>query len=85
MTEPRREKTYWLDKKENVTKLYYALIGVCLALFLSDAIYHKHVEFPLEGWFGFYALFGFVGIVVLVLVAREMRKVLMRPEDYYDE
>jgi len=34
---------------------------------------------------GFYALFGFVACVVLVLIAKEMRKVLMRDEDYYDD
>ena len=32
----------------------------------------------------FYPLYGFVGIVVLVLIAKLMRRVLMRPEDYYD-
>ena len=33
----------------------------------------------------FYPVYGFVGCVVLVLVAKWMRSFLMRPEDYYDE
>jgi hypothetical protein len=32
---------------------------------------------------GFY-IYGFVACVVLVVIAKEMRKVLMRKEDYYD-
>ena len=50
---------------------------------------HKHLSFehgelPVEGWFGFYALYGFVACVLLVLVAKQLRKILMRDEDYYD-
>ena len=33
---------------------------------------------------GFYAVYGFVACVLLVLLAKEMRKVLIRKEDYYD-
>lgn len=84
MAEPKKEKTYWLDKKENVSKIYYALCGVCIALFLSDFVYHKHVVFPMEGWFGYYALYGFASAWTLVLLAKQLRRVIGRPEDYYD-
>ena len=36
------------------------------------------------GWFGFYAVFDFVTFFLAVLAGKELRKVLMRPEDYYD-
>jgi hypothetical protein len=32
----------------------------------------------------FYGLYGFVSCVLLVVAAKELRKVLMRSEDYYD-
>jgi hypothetical protein len=35
--------------------------------------------------FGFYGFYGFIGCVGLVLGAKALRKVLFRPEDYYDE
>jgi hypothetical protein len=35
--------------------------------------------------FGFYSVYGFVACVLLVLLAKEMRKLLIRKEDYYDE
>jgi hypothetical protein len=53
-------------------------------LFLADAFYHKHSYFEAENFFGFYAIFGFVVCVALVLAAKGMRVFLMRSEDYYD-
>jgi len=35
--------------------------------------------------YGFYALFGFVACVVLVLVAKHLRKLLMREETFYED
>ena len=81
---PKTEKRYWLDEPRNVTKIYYALLAACAALFLADFLYAKHAKFKLEDVFGFYGLYGFVACVLLVLIAKELRKVLKRPEDYYD-
>lgn len=78
------EKTYWLDNPRNVAKVFWSVVVVCALLFVADAIYDKHVELEAETWFGFYGIFGFVACVVLVLVAKELRKILMRAEDYYD-
>ena len=77
-------KRYWLDDKRNVQKVFWALIAVCALLFLSDFFYHKHVIYAFEDWYGFFGLFGFIGSFLLVLAARELRKILMRDEDYYD-
>jgi len=76
--------TYWLDDRRNVDKVFWGLCGLCLALFVADAFYHKHAVFAFEAWFGFFGLFGFVACVFLVLIAKELRKVLLRGEDYYD-
>ncbi|MBW3138636.1 hypothetical protein KUV56_03715 [Ferrimonas balearica] len=62
-------------------KLFY---GICVALLALDFVVHRHTEHPWETLLGFYPLYGFVGCVVLVLLAKMMRKVVMRPEDYYD-
>ncbi len=78
------ERKYWLDEPNNVKKVIYALCIVCVGLFLADALYHKHSHFEAENFFGFYAIFGFVVCVALVLAAKWMRILLMRPEDYYD-
>lgn len=78
------DKKYWLDRSENVTWLYRGLCALCLALFATDLFLHKHEEFDFAAWFGFYSIFGFVACVVLVLVAKQLRRVLKRDEDYYE-
>jgi hypothetical protein len=84
--EPRdqAERRYWLDDPGNVTKLVWTLAAVCGALFFADALYQKHGPFAIEHVFGFFGLFGFIVCVGLVLAAKWMRTILMRPEDYYD-
>lgn len=83
-TEETSEKTYWLDQPRNVNKIVWALVTVCVLLFFADAFYHKHPHFEIEQLFGFYGVYGFFVCVALVLVAKSMRTILMRPEDYYD-
>ena len=79
-----KEKTYWLDSPANVKKIVWALVAVCALLFGADALIHKHGYFAVEHLFGFYGLYGFIVCVGLVLAAKAMRTILMRPEDYYD-
>lgn len=80
----RTAKTYWLDQPRNVDRLVYGLFVVCGLLVLADFFFDKHTHFIFEGWFGFFAWFGFIGCVGLVLLAKEMRRVVKRDEDYYD-
>lgn len=78
------EKRYWLDSKKNVGKVYWSVWVICGALLVIDPFIHKHGEFQIESWFGFYGFYGLVACVGLVLVAKLLRKVLIRPEDYYE-
>ncbi|MDH3596674.1 MAG: hypothetical protein OEU09_05265 [Rhodospirillales bacterium] len=79
------EKKHIFDKPENVKRLLWIFYAICAGLFLIDAVFHRHVIHAWENLFGFYSVFGFVACVVLVLVAKEMRKVLMRKDNYYDD
>lgn len=83
-TPPQGEKPRWLDNPGNVNKIVYALYGVCVLLAGADLFYHRHAILSFEAWPGFYAWYGFLGCVGLVLGAKEMRKIVMRDEDYYD-
>ncbi len=82
-------KTYWLDRKGNVAKVFYALILIDVPWLGADLLYKKKAEFDawrgwVDGGFGFYPVYGFVGAFLLVLAAKQMRRVLMRSEDYYE-
>jgi hypothetical protein len=78
------EKSYWLDKPANVDRVVRAFYIVCALLIAIDIFVPKHGAFAIEHVFGFYGFFGFVACVALVLIAKQLRRVLMRPEDYYD-
>ena len=57
---------------------------VCGLLLVIDVFVPKHGPFAIEHIYGFYGIFGFLACVALVLIAKQLRRVLMRPEDYYD-
>jgi hypothetical protein len=80
----QNEKTYWLDNPRNVRKVIWAVVISCGVSALADLFYEKHAHFWWEEWFNFYGFYGFVCCVLLVLAAKELRKVVMRDEDYYD-
>jgi len=81
----QKERRHIFDDKRNVKRVIYALYLVCTVSLVLDFFVHRHVEHPWEGLFGFYAFYGFVACVVLVLIAKEMRKILMRKDDYYGD
>lgn len=72
------------DNPKNVKRAIHILFAVCGLALILDFFVSRYVDHPWEGLFGFYALYGFAACVILVLVAKELRKVLMRGEDYYD-
>ena len=78
------EKRYLFDNPQNVKRILYFLYGCCVLLFALDFVIHRHTSHSWETLWGFYAIYGFVSCVVLVMVAKWLRTFLMRPEDYYD-
>ena len=83
------KKKHLFDQPRNVHRLIWIFFALCALLLGLDWLFHRHLSFaegvfPVEGWFGFYAIYGFVACVLLVLMATQLRKVLMRREDYYD-
>ena len=82
------EKKHVFDDPKNVRRVIRLLFGLCAVLLGLDFVLHRHASFQegvfgVEDWFGFYGIYGFVACVLLVLAAKEMRKLLMRGEDYY--
>lgn len=85
MKTPRSdERPHLFDRPENVKRLLAAFYAVCALLFALDFVVHRHIEHPWERLWGFYAVFGFVACVALVLAAKQLRKLVMRAEDHYE-
>ena len=79
------EREHIFDKPRNVRRLLYVLYSICVLLFAVEFFYPRHVQHAWDGWPGFYAGYGFVGCVLLVLIAKLLRRFLQRPENYYDD
>lgn len=81
---PHTDQPDWLDKPENVQRIIYALCAACALFALLDLIAPRKSAFYFDAWPGFYAGFGFICCVGLVLAAKLLRRLVMRREDYYD-
>ena len=80
-----KPKSHLFDNPRNVKRAIYALYAVCAISLLGEFVINRHVDHPWEALFGLYPLYGFGACVLLVLIAKEMRKILMRKDDYYDD
>ena len=72
------EKPDFFDKPSNIKKMLNIFYVICGLLVVADFIVHRHIYHSWENIPAFYALYGSGGCVLLVVIAKEMRKVLMR-------
>jgi hypothetical protein len=77
-------RQYLFDRWRNVKILLGCFFLSLIVLLLIEPFIHKHPYFPWEQWPEFYAVFGFVACVVLVLAAKYvLRPLVKRDEKYY--
>ncbi len=80
-----KKKTYLFDNPANVKRVIYAMAAIAVISIVGELFISRRVEHPWEAMSGFYGIYGFVAFVVLVLSAKQLRKILMRKDDYYDD
>ena len=92
MNEPRTDgkKAPWLDKAMNIDRIWWALVCSTLVLCVAEFFYHKHTAFKsgtlgaeIDQFWAFYAVFAFSSSVGLVFIAKFLRRMIMRSDDYY--
>jgi len=59
------------------------LYGICILLVIADFVVHRHSITAMEKVPVLYGLYAFIACAIFVFVASQLRKVLMRNEDYY--
>lgn len=74
----------WADKPANRQRIRWLLYGACAGLVVVDFIVHRHISTAVERAPAFYALYGFVALVGVVLAAKGLRRLVKRDEEYYD-
>ena len=75
----------WFTKTKNANNIFLGLALLCFLLFLADFTYHKHGHFHIEEIPGFYGAYGFFMFTALILVAKALRLLSERPENYYGD
>ena len=73
----------WTDSPAAVSKLIRGRCVLCGLLFVLDVITHRHAYVPGEGVWGFYGIVGFVAFTGIVLGAKQLRRLILRSEDFY--
>ena len=74
----------WLLRKENIRTLWIIFITVLIMTVVAGFFVHQHEPFGIEDSFGFFAWYGFITCVGMVVFAKLLGIFLKRPEDYYD-
>ena len=78
------KKRYLFDNPRNVKVVLYVLYVSCALLLLLDFVIHRHLSHHWEGLLGFYSIYGFIGCTAIVLGSKLLRRMVRRPEDYYE-
>ena len=65
--------------------LFWVLVAACILVLLLGYTFTWHGEFEMENINGFYAVFGFVAFVTLVILSALLRLIVSRPEEYYGD
>jgi hypothetical protein len=74
----------WFDKPGRFRHFLRCFFVALAALLIVDPFIHKHGAFYWEEVPGFFAAYGYISCVALVLAAKVLRHLVRRDEDYYD-
>ena len=77
-------KQNWFYRKNNIKNLRILSITVLWLIVLIEFFIVLHPHFDIEGVFGFYAIFGFLSCVGLIIFAKLLGFLIKRKDDYYD-
>jgi len=81
-----KKENDFFDKPGNI-RLLKILSYICLAIIVAVDFFipREHAHYPWDHIPGFYALFGLIACILIVVLAKTLgKKWLMKKEDYYD-
>lgn len=82
--EKKTKEFDYFDRPEVIKKLWVLLYMSCALTVIAELFVHRHPHFGFDGFFGFFAILGFVACAVLILLSKLLAIVLKASEDYYD-
>ena len=78
-------KQDWLSRPGSVRLLWLGFAAVLALTVAAQCLLPVHGYFALDGRFAFFAWYGFLACVGMVLIARLLGFVLKRPDTYYGD
>ena len=85
MQNPDQDKLGWADRPEIQQRIRYALFAICGLLAIADLLVSRYTYLPVEEIPAFYAFYGFAALVGVVVLAKALRQVVGRREEYYQQ
>ena len=83
-TKQAGEPTHWLVRPRTIRGLWITFIAVLAATVAAGLAVDMHPHFEIERWPAFFAVFGFLACVAMVIGSKLLGLLLKRPDDYYD-
>ena len=81
MTDPQRP---WLTRPDTIRLLWRWLYAVLALTVIAGLFVDLHPHFGIDGWFAFYAAFGFGTCVAMVVGAKLLGLFIKREDTYYE-
>ena len=78
------EPVHWLVRPRTIRLLWIAFVAVLAATVGAGFLVDMHPHFEVEGWPAFFAIFGFIACVAMVLGSKLLGMLLKREDTYYD-
>jgi hypothetical protein len=78
------ENPGWADRPEIRRLIRRILYVACSLLVVADFVVSRYIYTAIERVPAFYALYGFVALVGVVIAAKGLRLLVRRDEEYYD-
>ena len=85
MSEQHPASQQGLDSPRSGRLVLRGVAVICALLVASDLVIEKHGHYGFETWLGSQGVYGFISCVALVLLAKQLRRILKRDRDYYDD
>jgi hypothetical protein len=77
-------KQHWLVRPGTIRLLWVIFLCVLAVTILASLFTEVHAWFRIDGSFAFYAWYGFLTCIGMVLVAKLLGHILHRKDSYYD-
>jgi hypothetical protein len=82
---PDNPSVGWADRPQAQQFIRYVLYAIAAILFLADFVVHRHTVLDIEALPVFYAGYGFIALIATVQLAKGLRRLVGRDENYYEK